>query len=86
MARPPKPRWLAYWLLGFGLLAFGLPELVSVMDPEKGDTFSESAAWLVALPPGPTGEIALLGFLALLGWHLTKGRGTEWAFWRRGTR
>jgi hypothetical protein len=66
--RIPRPRWwwLAYWVIGFGLVSFIAPEMVAVVDPTPGDTLSESVAWLVAVMPGPSGELALAAFFIVL--------------------
>jgi hypothetical protein len=65
---PPKRRWFLYWLLIFGVAAFGVPEAIALTDPDSGDTLTESLRWLVGLHPVIKG--AFLGFIGWFVWHI----------------
>lgn len=67
MTPPPKKAWFAYWVVVFGILAFGVPEAMAVLDPNQGDTLSESVRWLA---DSPLGEIGFIAFLVWFGWHI----------------
>lgn len=66
-APAPNRRWFLYWLIGFGLFAFGVPELVAVTNDTDGDTLSESVRWLTNTPVGAAGFVA---FIAWFTWHI----------------
>lgn len=63
----PKRRWFLYWLLIFGVVAFGVPEAVAIADPDTGDTLSESLRWLTGNWIGRAGFVA---FIAWFTWHI----------------
>jgi hypothetical protein len=71
---PPKKPWFIYWLAVFGVLAFAVPEVVALVDPDQGDTLSESVRWLTNSPVGVIGFIAFIGWFT---WHILVQRGKK---------
>lgn len=71
---PPKKPWLLYWIAVFGVLAFAVPEAVAIVNPEQGDTLSESLRWLTNSPLGFIGFIAFIGWFT---WHILVQRGKK---------
>lgn len=69
---PPKKPWLIYWVAVFGLLAFAVPEIIALADPDQGDTLSESLRWLTN---SPVGVIGFIGFIVWFTWHILVQRG-----------
>ncbi len=67
MAKAPKRSWFLYWLVAFGLLSFGVPEAIAIVDPDAGDTLSESLRWLTAHPVGAVGFVV---FIVWFTWHI----------------
>ena len=68
MPLKPKKSWLIYWIVAFGVLAFGVPEIIAIRSPEPGDTLSESLQYVFA--GSPLGITAFLGFIAWFVWHI----------------
>lgn len=79
MAQSPRPKtkWLLYWVVIFGLLAFAVPEVIAIANPESGDTLSESLRWLVFGLPFQLGVIAFLLFLLWFFWHIVIARSRD---------
>lgn len=73
--------WFIYWLLGFGVIGFGVAETIAVRSKRRGDTLSENVHY--ATTKVPFGGYLLTALLGWLAWHFTAGRGVRWDFWRR---
>jgi hypothetical protein len=63
----PKPEWAIYWIVGWFLLAFAIPEAIALVSPESGDTLTETLRYLFRNPLGAIFTTLVLGWL---WWHI----------------